>query len=543
VPDSPIGFRPCFTYAGASADAAHVFFAAPISYAGVPQGKGFSLYEWFEGKLRPVSVLPGKSEAATPTARTSFGAGNANCQWGLSNLRHVVSADGSRAFWTYLPEPEGSEPSKLLVRIDGAETIQLDAKAAGGAGSGNGNLLAASADGSVAYFTDSERLISGAKAEAGKPDLYRYELGAAKPLTDLTKGTVPGDVKGLVGASDDGSYVYFVAGAVLSGEEENGAGAKAVGGKNNLYLFHEGKTTFIATLSSDSQAADALDWETQPKNLSAHVSPDGRHLAFLSNEAQALAGYDNTIASGEHCRYNVTTKELEGSPLCPQAFLYDADSSDLICASCNPSGSRPLGRTVLPGWSNPYEGPRYISDDGSRLFFESFDALSAADENGKSDIYEFEVEGTGSCTAENPAFDPTSGGCHFLISSGKSEDESYLVDASSDGRDVFFSTRSPLIGWDVNPNFDVYDARVGGGFPEPSVQPICQGEGCKAPPTAPPVISSPPRFEGPGNKVQKPNKPRKPKKHRHAHKHKAKAHKHKAKKKQAKAGHKRRTAR
>ena len=56
---------------------------------------------------------------------------------------------------------------------------------------------------------------------------------------------------------------------------------------------------------------------------------------------------------------------------------------------------------------------------------------------------------SGSCSEADASFDPASGGCHFLISSGTSDDESYLVDASADGRDVFFSTREQLVGWDV----------------------------------------------------------------------------------------------
>jgi hypothetical protein len=192
----------------------------------------------------------------------------------------------------------------------------------------------------------------------------------------------------------------------------------------------------------------------------------------------------------------------------------------LTCASCNPAGARPIGPTLLPRLTNVYEAPRYLSDDGSRLFFESYDALLPGDENVKRDVYEFERTGKGSCDAQNPNFDPAASGCHFLISSGKSTDETFLIDGSGDGRDVFFSTRSSLVGWDTNQNYDVYDAREGGGFPEPSPSlPPCQGEACKAPASSAPAVSSPPRFEGPGNQAQKPKKPRK---HKHAHKHKAK---------------------
>ena len=260
-------------------------------------------------------------------------------------------------------------------------------------------------------------------------------------------------------------------------EEEGPTGQKAKEGADNLYLNHEGKTSFIARLSNE----DLNDWASQPKNLSARVTPDGKHLAFLSIESQALAGYENTIAEGQHCQQALNERGLFGGPLCTQAFLYDAEANTLSCASCNPTGERPLGPAALPPWSNVYEGPRYLSDDGSRLFFESFDALALADENGLRDVYEFERPGTGSCTTHSGTFDPVSGGCHFLVSSGKSGAQSYLLDASSNGRDAFFSTRSKLVGWDPNENYDVYDYREGGGFPEPSEPVICLGEACKPP--------------------------------------------------------------
>ena len=482
--------------------------------------------------MRLVSVLPSPPGGPAPiSTKTSFGPAGENCQTGQKILRHAISADGSHAIWTYAPT---GQPSRLLDRISGTETIQLDT-AANPVNSGNGIYWAASTDGSVVYFTSQNKLTSGSKSAPGEEDLYRYDFNnPTAHLVNLTKNSllVPGDVKGVVGASDDGSAVYFVADAILSTEvgEKNSAGQEAVVGEPNLYFYREGKISFVAVL------ADGLDqsvWESQPKGLTARVSPDGHHVVFLSVEAQKLANYDNTIASGEHCQYEPIAEKLIGSPLCAQAFVFDADSKQLSCASCNPGGSRPLGPTLLPGWSNVYEGPRYLSDDGSRLLFESFDALLPGDESAKRDVYEFERPGAGSCTISNPNFDSRSGGCHFLISSGRSSDENFLIDASAAGRDALFSTRDPLVGWDTNENFDVYDYRVGGGFVEPPArEEPCVGDACNGPEEPTPVLPSPstPGFTSPGN--VKPTKP-KPKHTKNKPGHKKKStRQHKEKKKQ-----------
>lgn len=527
-PGGPEGI-PCLLYGGMSEGGGRVFIA------GTPKGGQiftYSLYEWTPQGLHPVSILP-NGEPAPASEATAFGRsvsknGVESCSVGLARLRNAVSADGSRVFWTYVPEAH--EPSQLLVRLSGVKTLQLDAKPAKKAGAGpfgNGVFQAASSDGSVTYFTDTGRLVSGSKAEVGEPgkaDLYRYEVeNESEPLTDLTKGAVPGDVQGVIGASDDGAYVYFVARGALTGEEEGSIGEKAQQGADNLYVFHEGQSHFIATLAAEDQN----DWSVTPQPLSARLTPDGKHLAFLSVEAQKLAGYDNARAQGEHCQYELTIESnarFVGSPLCAQAFIYSAEDGKVTCASCNPSGARPLGPTILPGWTNPFEGPRYLSDNGSRFFFQSFDSLLPADVNGeKSDVYEFELAGEGTCDAANPNFDSASGGCHFLVSSGKSDDESYLVDASATGHDVFFSTRQRLVGWDMNDNFDVYDYREGGGFREPVEHNPCPSvAGCRPPSSPAPPAASPPTsgFAGPGNP-----KPTKPKRHKKKHgKHSKKKH-------------------
>lgn len=177
--------------------------------------------------------------------------------------------------------------------------------------------------------------------------------------------------------------------------------------------------------------------------------------------------------------------------------------------SCNPNGARPTGPSGFPGgtpWrtvdqKGMYQ-PRVLSDDGSRVFFDSIDALVPQDMNGVQDVYEWEQDGVGTCKRE--------GGCVFLISDGTSTSDSSIVDASASGNDVFFITRTRLSGWDTDELRDLYDARVGGGFmPPPPPAPVCEGEDCRPPPS-PTMALSPlasTTFSGVGNLLPVPPKP------------------------------------
>jgi hypothetical protein len=147
---------------------------------------------------------------------------------------------------------------------------------------------------------------------------------------------------------------------------------------------------------------------------------------------------------------------------------------------------------------------RNLSADGSRVFFETSEALVSRDVNGQTDVYEWEADGTGTCTSANGTFDSASGGCLFLISTGQSGQASHFGDASVDGSDVFFLTRQALVSQDQDENGDVYDARVGGGMPGQNPLPAvssCAREACGAPGEAPPAFGSPASVSvlGPGN--------------------------------------------
>jgi hypothetical protein len=130
-----------------------------------------------------------------------------------------------------------------------------------------------------------------------------------------------------------------------------------------------------------------------------------------------------------------------------------------------------------------------MSADGRRVFFESRDALALSDVNLNLDVYQWQAQGKGSCTR--------AGGCVALISAGLAGRSSF-VDASAEGSDAFFLTDRSLVGADPG-SFDLYDARIGGGFPEPVPPPLCVGDACQVVPPAPEDPTLTTVLAGPGN--------------------------------------------
>jgi hypothetical protein len=361
-------------------------------------------------------------------------------------------------------------------------------------------------------------------------DLYRYQAGASPHLTDLTPDPTSdgAEVQGILGASKDGSYVYFVANGALAPGAALGdchdSGVEQLRGRCNLYLSHDGQLTFIARLDAnldrDDWRARAPEGGTSPRT--AFLSSDGATLLFSS--ARQLSPYEN-----------------EGVP---EFYRYQADQpGSLLCVTCNPTGTPPTSAPSIASIepssaSSNSPAPvlsRNLSADGNRFFFETTESLLAADTNGEEacpvvfggtracqDVYQWEAKGTGTCESE-----AQNGGCLSLISTGKSPDASYFADASASGDDVFFFTRSALVGSDTDSLRDVYDARVNGGLAsqnQPPPKPPCEGEAtCRLPLTTPPTPGSAgsATFIGPPDPKPKHKKPkphhRKKKKHSKKH--------------------------
>jgi hypothetical protein len=459
------------------------------------------------GKLRLVSVLPSgsasklSSQVGTPTGGLPYND---------ENVTHAVSVDGSRIFWT-AADPGSAGQGKLYLRVNSeqpqsalsggectetskactfkvSETVSTDPKVS----TRPARFRLADRAGTRALFTIAD------KDDPVGENLYEFDVSTRSSIL------VARQVEGVLGAGEDAAQVYFLSRKALGGD--NPEGKSAVLGQLNLYLRDGGAgLRFIATLEGE-EAGGFFPGALSPFSHTARVSKDGKYLAFASRSN--LTGYENLdAASGKADR---------------EVFRYDATANGgagrLDCVSCNPSGSRPMGRKLddllgdwtaaqIPNWQDTFYAQRVLSDDGSRLYFESFDALLPSDRNGRKDVYQWELAGAGDCQSTGANYFAQNGGCLSLISSGTSGGDSEFVDAAPSGSDVFFTTASSLLPQDYG-LVDIYDARIGGGFPPPPVQAAgCEGEACQSPP-APPNDPTPASsaFDGAGNIVKPPRR-------------------------------------
>jgi hypothetical protein len=313
-------------------------------------------------------------------------------------------------------------------------------------------------------------------------------------------------VQGVVQISEDGSYVYFVAkGALAAGASEQQCRKEEKAEKNgeepkqenlgcNLYVSHEGGAPkFIAELAYN----DKSDWlfgnafpgdEAGPTLNTAVVNPAGNLLAFMSE--RSLTDYDNTESRPNQCNgHAIATNGERETSSCREVFLYDAATGEPpVCASCNPTGERPVGASSLSQLGSRFATTQYraraLLADGT-LFFNSSDALVPGASEERQNVYEY-VDGHVSA-----------------ISDVSGANASFFIDASASGNDVFFGTADALVTQDTGTNEVVYDARVDGGFPASAAPAVCNsGDTCKPAEASQPDLFGAPvsgTFSGPGN--------------------------------------------
>jgi hypothetical protein len=413
-------------------------------------GPGWGLYEYSDGVVKPAGTLPDGSEDPGGAAPAATGSSfrNTNNNNTPEAFGNQVSRDGSTLFFVS-PDP-GGDPgfgpmTQLYVRRGGHSKLVSHAADKSRAPSGampvaarngpGGDPVAheyayASADGKTAIFQSLDALAPGAPND-GSLKAYRYDVGSD------TVSYLPGVSGTVVAASDDGGRFLF-------------------GDEHHIAVWDHG---VVKTIASDGGL------QLAPARATASGS------TFLFSTQAAIPGFN----SGGFI----------------QVYRYDVDQGKTTCLSCPQDGAVPSGDATLShqASANALNGAgellatREMSDDGTRVFLDTSDALVPRDTNGKVDVYEWTSNGLS------------------LISSGRSKDDSFLLDTSASGNDVFFATAEGLDADDTDGAYDVYDARVGGGFQRADVAAPCTADTCQGGVSGAPTLAQPGSvtFSGAGN--------------------------------------------
>ncbi len=484
----PGGAKPTSTLlsvAGASPDLKTIYFFYESEL--LPGASG--LYEYSEGVLSDAGVLgdgeTGQGVAAPAASHELF-------QTSPAGLDGQVSADGSRLFFTredstgtlelyvHITAPDGTQSSVLLSRSElpghvgepaahGPLAVPSTEEDGGLAGHPDHkqqedppSYVFASPDGSHAFFQSTDRLTEAAPNDS-TAKIYEFDLATG------TLVYVPGLTGSIVTVSNDGSSLVFENTATKPFRLE-----RWTAGPDG------GSVAPIAQLPSVSPNACNAVLCVGP----AYTSSDGKVVVFASESP--IPGFND---GGSHYQLSEPEdgEQSEGSPLPNiQIFRYDAEDDKLSCVSCPPAGVVPSSDSILSrlafnsnilGETNTQEvitPGRAISPDGSRIFFETRQALLLQDTNGTSDVYEW-----------------SNGGIH-LISSGHSSAPSHFDGISESGDDAFFMTTEAIAPGDTDGGYDVYDARVPrpGDNPPPEAVP-CTGAVCQGPPSVPQLLGQP----------------------------------------------------
>jgi hypothetical protein len=450
-----------------------------------------------------------------------------------------ISRDGSRIFFYNPVQPEttqGCPGCDIYMREDDATTYEVSESECTdecGSSGGEASFEAATPSGEIALFLSCDKLTNasaGVNAPCGSPlnyfttlsnvrsKLYRWDRSAplGHRLIDLTVDHEPADgtepySRQVLGMSEDGNVVYFVADSQL-------VSGAPIGGGFKLYRWRwndgDPRVNYLATLSNSEANLDAI---IDPRRL---VTPDGKFLLMeTESRIDPVADQDSTI--------DVYRWDEEDGWLCISCQKPGVASMGNSRASSDSSSTLYAygqgatdGATTLQ-MSGPSALTPRISADGQTVFFDTPDALVPQDVNGE----------VGCALAPFPSAPPRyvyncsdvyewHDGRVSLVSAGTENTPSYLIGMDASGRNAFFYTRQKLVGWDVDNNVDIYDARAGGGFPEPPAQPpACEGESCRGGSTSPPAAAGAgtAAFQGPGDPTPKHAKEKKHRKKHHKH--------------------------
>jgi hypothetical protein len=315
----------------------------------------------------------------------------------------ATSQDATRVFFRTAERLVGADADSsadIYERSGGTTTLVSTAP-----GSGNGAFAAAfektTPDGSAVFLTTAEPLVAADTDSA--EDVYQRSGGVTTLVSTAASGG-NGSFDALFdGASDSGAHVFFRTRESLSPSDTDS--------KLDLYDRSGGTTTLLSTGPNGGNGAKDVYF--------SGASTDGSRAVFTTQESLVSADSDGKFD------------------------IYERSGSTTTLLSTGPNGGNGAFDAIYGG----------ASEDGSRVFFETYDSLVSTDTDGFQDIYE------------------RSAGTTTLISTGPNSTSgtwsAFYAGTTDDGGRVYFLTGDSLVAADTDGRQDLYVAIANVGYPRP----------------------------------------------------------------------------
>ena len=275
-------------------------------------------------------------------------------------------------------------------------TVLASTGPAGGSGPYEAEFAGATPDGAQVFFWTEEPLVAGDTNLIG--DLYRRSGGETTQISAGPSGSGTDDAE-LGGTSADGSRVFFVTSSPLvEADLDESFDVYEFSGSNDITLVSTGPAAKKAVAEEAEYAGG---------------SSDGSRVFFETAEPLVAGDTDESVD------------------------VYERSGGVTTLLSVGPEGEEGQG---------PHDAQfAGASADGTRVFFETYEALDGADEDAVSDVY----ERFGGETAFVSVGDPTA-----TLNVG-------LVGLSEDGERAILQTSAALTATDTDEQSDVFE-RFGG---------------------------------------------------------------------------------
>jgi hypothetical protein len=377
--------------------------------------------------------------------QSSLGQINGNGPYGAYGVH--ASADGSRVFFetTEKLTVGDTDTKRDVYARTGTHTVLVTP------GTSSEPLFrSASSNGERAFFVTWDKLASS--DTDGQPDLYEYYAGSVR---HVSVGAINGNDAYqpiFEGASADGSHVFFLTEEKLTSDD-----------KDSRYDVYD-RTGGVTKLVSRG----AINGNGDEGAYFTGASSDGSHVFFETVEGLVAADTDGVLdvyerAGGETKRVSAGAINSNGSSWARYrgstpdgSHVYFATQEPLVATDTDESSDvyeRSAGTTTLVSRGEvngngevPVEF-RTASADGTRVFFDTEEALASDDTDTSLDIYE------------------RSGGTTKRVSKGQVNGngafKATFRGISADGAHVFFETLEALGSNDLDAVNDVYDRSAG----------------------------------------------------------------------------------